>query len=178
MELFRQRARGSEPGFDAAAEQLAELCRRLERIPLAIELATARAKILSTEQLLSRLERRLPLLTGGARDAPERQRTLRATIDWSYDLLHEDERLLFARLAVFAGGWTLEAAEYVCEPDLDTLQSLVDKSLGGAEEGRFRMLETIREYALERSRSRTRSSSSGAATRRIALPSPRAPNPC
>jgi predicted ATPase/class 3 adenylate cyclase len=150
VELFRQRARASEPGFDAAAEQLTELCQRLERIPLAIELAAARVKILSVEQLLSRLEQRLPLLTGGARDAPERQRTLRATIEWSYDLLNEDERRLFARLAVFAGGWTLEAAEAVCEADLDKLQSLVDKSLGHAEHGRFRMLETIREYALER----------------------------
>ncbi len=150
VDLFRQRARAIAPGFDGDYEQLTELCERLERIPLAIELAAARVKILSTEQLLSRLERRLPLLTGGNRDAPERQRTLRATIEWSYELLTEHERRLFARLAVFAGGWTLEAAEEVCEADLNTLQSLVDKSLARAEEGRFRLLETIREFALER----------------------------
>jgi len=148
VELFRQRARSVQPGFAADSERLTELCRRLERIPLAIELAAARIKILSLEQLLSRLERRLPLLAAGARDAPARQRTLRATIEWSHELLNEDERRLFARLAVFAGGWTLEAAEEVCQADLDTLQSLVDKNLARAEEGRFRMLETIREYAL------------------------------
>ena len=107
-------------------------------------------KILSTDELLSRLDRRLPLLTGGARDAPERQRTLRATIEWSYELLEEDERRLFAQLAVFAGGWTVAAAEEVCEARLDTLQSLVDKNLARPENGRFRMLETILEYALER----------------------------
>ncbi|MDP9285976.1 MAG: hypothetical protein M3P41_13635 [Actinomycetota bacterium] len=150
VELFRQRAQAIAPAFDADFERLTELCRRLERIPLAIELAAARVKILSTDELLSRLERRLPLLTGGARDAPERQRTLRATIEWSYELLPEDERLLFGRLAVFAGGWTLHAAEAVCDAHLDVLQSLVDKSLARSEEDRFRMLETIREYALER----------------------------
>jgi predicted ATPase len=150
VELFGQRARTVQPEFAGDSERLAELCRRLERIPLAIELAAVRVKILSIEQLLSRLERRLPLLAGGARDAPERQRTLRATIEWSHELLNEDERRLFAQLAVFAGGWTLEAAEEVCQADLDTLQSLVDKNLARAEEGRFRMLETIREYALER----------------------------
>jgi predicted ATPase len=150
VELFRQRAQATNPSFDDDFEPLNELCRRLERIPLAIELAAARVKILTTEQLLARLDRRLPLLTGGPRDAPERQRTLRATIEWSYELLDEHERGLFARLAVFTGGWTLEAAEQVCEADLDTLQSLVDKSLARTEDGRFRMLETIREFAAER----------------------------
>jgi predicted ATPase len=150
VELFRQRAQAIVPAFDADYQQLTELCLRLERIPLAIELAAARVKILSTEELLSRLERRLPLLTGGARDAPERQRTLRATIEWSYELLNDDEQRLFGRLAVFAGGWTLQAAEEVCDADIDLLHSLVDKNVVRAEEDRFRMLETIREYALER----------------------------
>jgi non-specific serine/threonine protein kinase len=138
------------PGFAAADRVLAELCVRLEGIPLAIELAAARVKVLSADELLARLDRRLPLLTAGARDAPSRQRTLRATIEWSYELLDEHERRLFTSLAVFAGGWSLDAAEQVCEADLDVLQSLVDKSLVRAENGRFRMLETIREYALER----------------------------
>jgi non-specific serine/threonine protein kinase len=101
--------------------------------------------------MLQRLDQRLPLLTGGARDAPERQRTLRATIDWSYDLLGEEERRLFRRLAVFAGSFDLEAAEAVCDADLDTLGSLLDKSLlRQTGEGRFFMLETIREYAAAR----------------------------
>jgi predicted ATPase len=149
-QLFRERANAIEPGFAGDEAQVAGLCRRLDGIPLAIELAAARVKILAPDQLLSRLERRLPMLIGGARDAPERQRTLRSTIEWSYDLLDEDERRLFASLSVFAGGWTFEAAEEVCDADLDTLHSLVDKSLARVEEGRFRMLETIREYAAER----------------------------
>ena len=106
--------------------------------------------MLSPDQLLERLGERLPLLTGGTRDAPERHRTLRATIEWSHDLLALDEQRLFARLAVFAGGCTLEAAETVAAADLDTLQSLVDKSLVRLEGGRYTMLETIREYAGER----------------------------
>jgi predicted ATPase len=150
VELFHQRANTVHPGFAAADRVLAELCVRLEGIPLAIELAAARVKVLSADELLARLDRRLPLLTAGARDAPSRQRTLRATIEWSYELLDEHERRLFTSLAVFAGGWSLDAAEQVCEADLDVLQSLVDKSLVRAENGRFRMLETIREYALER----------------------------
>ena len=149
VELFRQRARAVEPDFDTEYSRLTELCERVERIPLAIELAAARVKILPADVLLARLDRRLPLLTGGARDAPARQRTLRATIEWSYELLDGEERRLFARLAVFAGGWTLAAAEEVCGADMDALQSLVDKNLVRAEEGRFGMLETIREYALE-----------------------------
>jgi tetratricopeptide (TPR) repeat protein len=131
-------------------------------LPRAIELAAARIKLLSSQALLARLESRLELLTGGARDMPARQQTLRATIDWSYDLLDEGEKRRFARLAVFVGGWTLEAADAVINPEgsldisvLDGLGSLVDKSLVrlGEEiqaERRFGMLETIREYALER----------------------------
>jgi predicted ATPase len=154
--LFIQRARAADPGFEpqGAAEQRAigEVCDRLDRLPLAIELAAARTKMLRPGALLHRLEQRLPLLTGGARDVPERQRTLRATIAWSYDLCSETERELFERLAVFSGGWTLEAAEAVCGADLDTLQSLVERSLVRREpEGRrFQMLETIREFANER----------------------------
>jgi predicted ATPase len=149
IELFLQRAQAADPSFESDEALLGELCLRLERMPLAIELAAARVKILSPEQLLDRLGRRLPVLTGGARDAPARQRTLRGTIEWSYELLTEDDRSLFARLAVFAGGWTFEAAEDVCGADLDALQSLADKSLVRLEDDRFRMLETIREYAVE-----------------------------
>ena len=149
VELFRQSADGIDPDFDAEYEQLSELCERLDRIPLAIELAAARVKILSAEELLARLDRRLPLLTGGPRDAPARQRTLRATIEWSYDLLDAAEQRLVTSLAVFAGGCTFEAAEQICEADLDVLQSLADKSLIRSDKGRFRMLETIREYAFE-----------------------------
>jgi predicted ATPase len=148
--LFRQRALTINPQFAAEDEQLIELCERLEGIPLAVELAAARIKILSPGDLLARLDRRLPMLAAGARDAPARQRTLRATIEWSYDLLDDAERRLFTSLAVFGGGWTLDAAEQVCDADLDSLQSLADKSLIQYEDGRFRMLETIREYALER----------------------------
>jgi hypothetical protein len=107
-------------------------------------------KALTSSQILERLEQRLPLLTGGARDAPERQRTLRATIEWSHDLLSDAEQRLFARLAVFRGGCTLEAAEEASDADLDTLQSLVDKSLVRRRDERYWMLETIREYARER----------------------------
>src|SRR4029453_14002770 len=124
--------------------------RRLDGLPLAIELAAARVKILQPDALLIRLEQRLPLLAGGARDAPERQQTLQAAIAWSYDLLEEPEQEAVARLSVFAGGGTLEAAEAVCECDLDTLASLVDKSLVRERGGRFSMLETIREFARER----------------------------
>jgi predicted ATPase len=147
--LFFERARAVRPDF-AANGAVAEICRRLDGLPLAIELAAARVKILQPDALLARLEQRLPLLAGGARDAPERQQTLRAAIAWSYDLLEEREQAGVARLSVFSGGWTLEAAEAVCECDLEMLASLVDKSLVREREGRFSMLETIREFARDR----------------------------
>jgi predicted ATPase/class 3 adenylate cyclase len=126
-----------------------ELCLRLDGLPLAIELAAARAKVVSPEELLRRLSQRLDLLKGG-RDAESRHATLRATIAWSYELLRAEERQLFARMGIFAGGCTLEAAEDVCTADLDTLHALLDKSLLRRTDGRYWMLETIREYALER----------------------------
>ncbi|MGE5274373.1 MAG: ATP-binding protein [Verrucomicrobiota bacterium] len=132
-----------------ASDAIAELCRRLDDMPLAVELAAARTKALAPEQILERLSQRLDLFTGG-RDADPRQQTLRATIEWSYDLLTDDEQMLFARLGVFAGGCTLEAAEQVAGADLDTLQSLVEKSLLRHSAERFWMLETIRELAAER----------------------------
>jgi predicted ATPase len=146
--FFLARARAVEPSFEAD-DAVAEICRRLDDLPLALELAAARVKALSSAQILERLEKRLPLLTGGARDAPGRQRTLRATIEWSHGLLVEDEQRLFARLAVFAGGCALGAAEQVCDAEVDTLQSLVDKSLLRHSGERYWMLETIREYAAD-----------------------------
>jgi hypothetical protein len=126
--LFVQRARGI--GRELAADAtVAEICRRLDGLPLAIELAAARTKLLSPERLLERLGSVLPLLTGGTRDAPERQRTLRATIEWSYNLLDPAVRALFARLAVFAGTFPLAAAEEVAGADLDGLEALVDSSM-------------------------------------------------
>jgi predicted ATPase len=132
-----------------ADDAVARLCRALDNLPLAIELAAARTSVLSPAQILDRLSRRLDLLKGG-RDADPRQATLRATIEWSYELLSDEERRLFARLAVFRGGSTLEAAEELVEADLDVLQSLVDKSLLRHGGDRFWMLETIREFAVER----------------------------
>ncbi|MDX6547581.1 MAG: hypothetical protein QOG33_1131 [Gaiellales bacterium] len=149
VDFFVARARALRPDFRADGT-VSEICRRLDDLPLALELAAARVKALSPEQVLARLEQRLPLLTGGARDLPERQRTLRATIEWSYELLAPQEQALFARLAVFQGGSTLEAAEQVADAELDILQSLVDKSLLRHTVDRYWMLETIREYALER----------------------------
>ncbi|MGH2572460.1 MAG: ATP-binding protein, partial [Actinomycetota bacterium] len=143
VDLFCARA-GAEP--DGTVQ---ELCRALDNLPLALELAAARASVLSPRQILERLSQRLDLLKGG-RDADPRQQTLRATIEWSYELLSPEEQRLFARFSVFAGGCTLEAAEEVAEADLDTLQSLVDKSLLRYTDERFWMLETIREYAAER----------------------------
>jgi predicted ATPase len=141
--LFSARA-GVEPD-----DTVRQLCRALDNLPLALELAAARANVLSPVQILERLSGRLDLLKGG-RDADPRQQTLRATIEWSFDLLTSDEQRLFARLAVFAGGCTLQAAEEVLDADLDTLQSLVDQSLVRHSDERFWMLETIREYAAER----------------------------
>jgi len=149
VDFFVARAGAVKPNF-VGDEAVTEICRRLDDLPLALELAAARVKVLSPRQILGRFEQRLPLLTGGARDAPARQRTLRATIEWSYELLTDTEKLLFARLAVFRGGCTLEAAEEVTEANVDTLQSLVDKSLLRYSGERFWMLETIREYATGR----------------------------
>ena len=147
--FFLARARAVRPDFEGNVE-IPGICRRLDDLPLALELAAARVKALSLRQILERLDQRLPLLTGGARDLPERQRTLRATIAWSHDLLSAEEQRLFRRLGVFRGGCTLEAAEQVSDADVDTLQSLVDKSLLRHRGDRFRMLETIREFAVER----------------------------
>ena len=163
VRLFRERAAAASPRFAltaANAPVVAEICARLDGLPLAIELAATRTKVLAAEQILDRLKRRLSLLTSGPRSLPKRQQTLRAAIAWSYDLLSEPERRLFARLAVFTGGWTFEAAEAVCDPGalgldaLDGLTSLVDKSLIRRVEppgwpARFSMLETIREFGLE-----------------------------
>jgi predicted ATPase len=146
--FFLVRARAVAPDFEPD-ESVSEICRRLDDLPLALELAAARVKALTTQQILERLEQRLPLLTGGARDLPERQRTLRATIEWSYELLEDDEQRLFTRLGVFRSGCTLEAAEAVAGADVDTLQSLIERSLVRQREGRYWMLETIREYAAE-----------------------------
>ncbi|MDQ5851887.1 MAG: adenylate/guanylate cyclase domain-containing protein, partial [Chloroflexota bacterium] len=195
VELFIQRAQAVNPDFqvtNTTAPAVAEICVRLDGLPLAIELAAARSKLLSPQALLQRLQHRLQVLTGGARDLPARQQTLRSTIDWSFSLLEAGEQTLFARLGVFVGGFSVEAAETVCHesgigdqwsgvrgqesgdegrsaspsqiptpdsrlpiPVLDGLQSLLDKSLlhqvpGASGEPRFRMLEIIREYALER----------------------------
>ena len=127
MTLFLERAQAIRSDV-ADSPAVHELIRRLDGLPLAIELAAARVKLLGPEQLLERIAQRLDLLKGG-RDVDERHATLRATIAWSYDLLDDDEQQLFARLAVFRGGCTLDAAEAVCEADLDTLASLLDKSL-------------------------------------------------
>ena len=148
--LFAQRAKAVVPDFQATPA-VTEICRRLDGLPLAIELAAARVALLDPNELLARLERRLPLLASHSRDAPSRQRTLRSAIKWSDELLTTDEQALFRRLAVFGGPFTLGAAEAICDADLDRLESLVVKSLvrrWGS--GRFGMLETIREYALER----------------------------
>ena len=148
--LFVERARSV--GRDLEPDSTVEaICRRLDGLPLAIELAAARAKLLAPSRLLERLDAALPLLTGGARDAPERQRTLRATIEWSYDLLDPEAQLLFARISVFSGTFPLDAAEEVCDADLDGLAALVDSSLvKPIGDDRFLMLETIGEYAAEK----------------------------
>ncbi len=159
VRLFEARARLAQPHFTLTAQNapaVAQICRRLDGIPLALELAAARVKVLSVEQLAARLDDRFRLLTGGSRTALPRQQTLRALIDWSYDLLPEPERALLRELAVFAGGWTLEAAEAVCPgPDVfERLARLVDKSLvvmdDQAGAARYRLLETVRQYAREK----------------------------
>jgi predicted ATPase len=164
--LFIERAQAADSAFavtDQNATIIAQICRRLDGLPLAIELAAARLRVLPPRALLDRLSNRLTFLTGGARDRPTRQQTLRATIDWSYSLLDSSEQRLFARLAVFAGGCSLEAAEVTCDVGgdlaidvLDGVASLIDKSLlrrrdpVGHPGVQLRMLEVIREYALER----------------------------
>jgi predicted ATPase/DNA-binding winged helix-turn-helix (wHTH) protein len=163
--LFVQRAIAAKPDFELNRENasaVTEICARLDGLPLAIELAAARVKVLSPSSMRTRLTSRLQLLTGGPRDIPQRHQTLRAAMDWSYDLLSADEQKLFRRLPVFAGGCTLEGAEAVCDTkgdlDLDLLEgmaSMVDKSLvqqaePAQDESRFVMLETIREYAQEK----------------------------
>jgi len=155
--LFAERARAVAPAFAVTSENapaVAELCVRLDGLPLAIELAAARVKLLPPQALLARLGQRLELLRGGPRDRPERHQTLRATLDWSYELLDEEQRRVFARLAVFAGGFRLEAAEEVCDAGLDTIDALLEMNLLRSEEQpdgepRFFMLESIREYAGE-----------------------------
>ena len=146
--FFLARARAVSSGFQPD-EHVLPICRRLDHLPLALELAAARVKALSTKQILERLERALPLLTGGARDVPERQRTLRGAIAWSYELLSPEEQEAFRRLGFFAGGFTLDAAEQVAGADVDALQSLVEKSLVRFGSERYSLLETIREFALE-----------------------------
>ncbi|MGH3054324.1 MAG: ATP-binding protein, partial [Gaiellaceae bacterium] len=153
LRLFAARARAVDPGFELDGESAAEVarvCTRLDGLPLAIELAAARSKLLAPAEILERLEREPNLLPGGPRDAPARQRTLAATISWSYDLLGTDERLAFARLGVFSGGCTLEAAELVCDVTLDSLGALVDNNLLRRRDSRFLMLETVRHFAVER----------------------------
>ncbi|HEY2954655.1 MAG TPA: protein kinase [Candidatus Eisenbacteria bacterium] len=163
--LFADRAALVQPGFtldDARAAVVAEICRRLDGIPLAIELAAARVRVLAVEEIHARLDDRFRLLTGGSRTALPRHQTLRATLQWSYDHLEVSEQRLFRALAAFSGGWTLEAAAEVCGagPDeffevLDLLARLVDKSMAivareGPGESRYRLLETMRQYALEK----------------------------
>jgi predicted ATPase len=165
VRLFVERAQAAKVDFSITKENapaVAEICARLDGLPLAIELAAARIKLLPPQAMLKRLGSRLKLLTGGARDLPTRQRTLRGTIEWSHDLLDKGERTLFARLAVFSGGRTLEAIAAVCDAEgdlpvdaLDGVESLLEKSLLRQEEGpegepRFVMLETIHEFARER----------------------------
>jgi predicted ATPase/DNA-binding SARP family transcriptional activator len=163
VRLFVERASSADPGFvlDAAsAPVVAELCRRLDGLPLAIELAAARTRALPPAELAARLEDRFRLLAGGARALDPRQQTLRATVDWSWDLLEERDRRLLRRLSVFSGGWTVAAAEAVCGGDgleaaevLDGLFRLVDRSLvvaAGGDPARFTMLETLRAYGAER----------------------------
>ena len=165
IELFDERASHAKSDFvltEKNARSVAQICQRLDGIPLAIELAAARIKVLSVEEIASRLDDRFSLLTAGSRTAIPRHQTLRATIDWSHELLTESERILLRRLSVFAGGFTLDAAESVCSEGmrrseiLDLLGRLVDKSLVIVDEAsatgrtRYRLLETIRDYALEK----------------------------
>jgi predicted ATPase/DNA-binding SARP family transcriptional activator/Tfp pilus assembly protein PilF len=157
VELFVQRARSQRPGFvltDDVRTAVREICRRVDGLPLAVELAAARTRTLAPGALLERLSRRLSVLSGGPRDLPARQQTLRETLDWSANLLSDGERSALVGLALFPGGCTLPAAEAVCDADLDAVAALVDHSLVSRVERdgepRFTLLETVREYALER----------------------------
>jgi predicted ATPase/DNA-binding SARP family transcriptional activator len=158
VDLFTARARAVRPDFEVTAQNagaVEEICLTLDGLPLALELAAARARLLSPDELLVRLEDRLTVLVAGPCDAPARQQTLRGALEWSYELLSEDDRRLFARLAVFRGGWTLAAARVVCDAEEERLESLIGVSLVArraevAGEARFAMLETVRSFALER----------------------------
>ena len=147
LTLFVERARAVSPRFEPD-ESVSVVCQRLDGLPLAIELAAARLRSLTARELVDRLASRLPVLTGGRRDLPARQRTLRRTLEWSYELLDEEQRRALSRLAVFAGGWTLSAAESLPGIDLETLTALADANLVYRRDDRFAMLETIHEYAL------------------------------
>jgi predicted ATPase len=176
VRLFVQRAQAAVGRFTLTthnAPAIAAICTRLEGLPRAIELGAARVRVLTVEQIAERLDDCLRVLTAGARLAPLRHQTLRAALDWSYALLSEAERRVFERLAIFAGGWTLEAAEAVCAEDgldaeiiLDLLASLVDKSLVIGEERdtqlRYRLLDLVRQYARERLAGRRRDGSTAA----------------
>jgi predicted ATPase/DNA-binding SARP family transcriptional activator len=148
IQLFTERAHAVAPCLMVESEIAGQICERLDRLPLAIELAAARVRTLPPREILARLAQHLPVLAAGPRDAPRRQRTLTAAIEWGYELLTKPEQRLFLRLAVFAGDWTLAAAETVCEADLDMLQGLADRGLITVEDGRYSMLHTHREYAL------------------------------
>jgi len=170
VRLFVDRAQACVPSFSVSASNLrsvAAICQAMDGLPLAIELVAARLKLLSTDQLYGRLHDSLKLLSGGSRTSPARQRTLRAMLDWSYELLSNEERVLFERLSVFAGGWTLEAAEQVGDGGdpqagdvLDRLAQLVDASLVQSEPGadgaaRYRFLQTVQQYSREKLNTRS-----------------------
>ncbi len=189
LSLFLRRSIEVYPNLNrsqANIDAIAEICRRLDGLPLAIELAAARSKLLTPTSMLSRIERRLPLLTGGARDLPVRQQTMRDTIAWTHDLLAPDERKFFRRLTVFAGGFNLIAAETICGDwpvnesgetidVLSGIESLVDKNLlrpvdsamRRSEEPRFAFLETIREFGLDQLTESGESPGSQAAAQRL-----------
>ena len=162
--MFVERARAANPRFEVTADNQAaivRICRQLDGLPLAIELAAARTNAFTVEEIEQRLDQRFAWLTAGRRSSPARHQTLRALVDWSYELLTAEEQTLLQQVSVFAGGWTLDAAEAVCQPTADVarlLASLIDKSLvqveQRAEHSRYRLLETLRQYGLEKLRER------------------------